>query len=62
MQTNENTYLVDPVLSITAEQEKKVLETFNASFKIEEYTEEIAQLLNDYPELRATMDNLGKSW
>ncbi|KAI9329698.1 Mad3/BUB1 homology region 1-domain-containing protein [Pilaira anomala] len=58
MQTNENTYLADPVLSITTEQEKKVLETFNASFKIEEYTEEIAQLLNDYPELRSTMDNL----
>jgi hypothetical protein len=61
MQTNENTYLIDPASLVKEEeQERKVLDTFNASFKIEEYTEEIAQLLNDYPSLRETMDKLGK--
>lgn len=59
MQTNENTYLTEPELSKKdGEQEKKVLETFNSSFKIDEYTEEIAQLLNDYPDLREIMDRL----
>ncbi|GAA5802467.1 hypothetical protein HPULCUR_007932 [Helicostylum pulchrum] len=59
MQTNENTYLIDPASLVKdEEQERKVLQTFNASFKIEEYTEEIAQLLNDYPSLRETMDKL----
>lgn len=59
MQTNENTYLNDPEASIKDnEQEKKILETFNSSFKIEEYTDEIAQLLNDYPSLREMMDKL----
>ncbi|KAG2193577.1 hypothetical protein INT47_006643 [Mucor saturninus] len=59
MQTNESTYLTDPELSKKdKEQEKKVLDTFNASFKIDEYTDEIAQLLNDYPALRETMDRL----
>lgn len=62
MQTNETTYLSDPeFLKKDAEQEKKVLDTFNASFKIEEYTDEIAQLLNDNPALRETMDRLGKN-
>lgn len=59
MQTNENTYLKDPEAAIkNNEQEKKILETFNSTFNIEEYTEEIAQLLNDYPSLRDTMDKL----
>jgi flagellar biosynthesis/type III secretory pathway chaperone len=52
MQTNENTYLKEP-------EESKVLSTFNSSFNIEEYTDEIAQLLNDYPDLRDIMDKLG---
>lgn len=34
------------------------MDTFNSSFNIEEYTDEIAQLLNDYPNLRETMDRL----
>lgn len=60
MQTNESTYLTEPELSKKdKEQEKKVLDTFKASFKIDEYTDEIAQLLNDYPALRETMDRLG---
>ncbi|GAA5813951.1 hypothetical protein MFLAVUS_007441 [Mucor flavus] len=59
MQTNENTYLIDPASQVKdQEQERKVLETFNTSFKIEEYTDEIAQLLNDYPSLREMMDKL----
>ncbi|KAI7903650.1 AMMECR1 domain-containing protein [Cokeromyces recurvatus] len=59
MQMNENTYLKDPEFSKTNyEQEKKVFDTFNSSFSIEEYTEEIAQLLNDYPDLREMMDKL----
>lgn len=57
MQTNESTYLSEPELS---PEEKKVLDTFNSSFKIDEYTDEIAQLLNDHPDLRDTMDKLGK--
>lgn len=62
MQTNENTYLIDPASQVKdQEQERKVLETFNTSFKIEEYTDEIAQLLNDYPSLREMMDKLGKN-
>lgn len=56
MQTNESTYLTEPELS---QEEKKVLDTFNSSFKIDEYTDEIAQLLNDHPDLRETMDKLG---
>jgi hypothetical protein len=60
MQTNENTYLNEPELSKKDHgQEKKVLDTFNSSFNIEEYTDEIAQLLNDYPHLRDIMDKLG---
>ncbi|OAC99722.1 hypothetical protein MUCCIDRAFT_156867 [Mucor lusitanicus CBS 277.49] len=59
MQTNDNTYLQEPELSKKDyDQEKKILDTFNSSFNIEEYTDEIAQLLNDYPNLRETMDRL----
>ncbi|KAG1451963.1 hypothetical protein G6F56_007945 [Rhizopus delemar] len=55
MQTNEDTYMKEP-----EEEEKKALEKFSESFKIEEHTEKVAQLLNTYPELRETMDKLGK--
>lgn len=59
MQTNDNTYLQEPELSKKDyDQEKKILDTFNSSFNSEEYTDEIAQLLNDYPNLRETMDRL----
>ncbi|KAI9480844.1 MAG: AMMECR1 domain-containing protein [Benjaminiella poitrasii] len=59
MQMDENTYLKEPGFSKAHyEQEKKIFETFNASFNIEEYTEEIAQLLNDYQGLRDMMDKL----
>lgn len=59
MQTNENTFLKEPELSKTdQEQEHKILETFNSGFNIEEYTDEIAQLLNDFPHLRDMMDKL----
>lgn len=55
MQANPDTYLKDP----ENEEETKVLKTFNDTFKIDEYTEEIAQLLNDNPELRDMMNTLG---
>ncbi|RCH88052.1 BSD domain-containing protein 1, partial [Rhizopus azygosporus] len=54
MQANPDTYLKDP----ENEEETKVLKTFNDTFKIDEYTEEIAQLLNDNPELRDMMNTL----
>jgi hypothetical protein len=55
MQSNENTYLQEPELD---DQEKKLLDTFNSSFHIDEYTDEIAQLLDTYPHLRDMMDRL----
>jgi hypothetical protein len=59
MQANDDTYLNEPELSKEdGEQDQKLLDTFNAGFKIDEYTEEIAQLLDKYPELRETMDRL----
>ncbi|KAI8382446.1 AMMECR1 domain-containing protein [Blakeslea trispora] len=53
MQNNSATYLEEPVV-----KDAKVLDTFNSTFHIEEYTDEIAQLLNDYPNLREMMDKL----
>ncbi|KAI8094863.1 uncharacterized protein B0P05DRAFT_523726 [Gilbertella persicaria] len=53
MQNNPDTYLKEPDTKDT-----KVLETFNASFDIKEYTDEIAQLLEEYPNLRDMMDKL----
>ncbi|KAI8878733.1 hypothetical protein K501DRAFT_227937 [Backusella circina FSU 941] len=59
MQTNDDTYLNEPELSKEdPEHDQKLLDTFNAGFKIDEYTEEIAQLLDKSPELRETMDRL----
>lgn len=55
MQNNEDTYLQEPELD---EQEKKLLDTFNSTFHIDEYTDEIAQLLDTYPHLRDMMDRL----
>ncbi|KAI8991973.1 hypothetical protein BDF20DRAFT_79075 [Mycotypha africana] len=56
MQTNENTYLKEP--EITREDEKKVYETFKSTFNINEYTGEIAQLLEGCPKLREMMNTL----
>ncbi|KAI8356630.1 AMMECR1 domain-containing protein [Choanephora cucurbitarum] len=53
MQDNPATYLEEP-----SAKDTKVLDTFNSTFHIEEYTDEIAQLLNDYPNLREMMDRL----
>ncbi|OBZ85346.1 BSD domain-containing protein 1 [Choanephora cucurbitarum] len=53
MQDNPATYLEEP-----SAKDIKVLDTFNSTFHIEEYTDEIAQLLNDYPNLREMMDRL----
>ncbi|KAI8990175.1 hypothetical protein BDB01DRAFT_780302 [Pilobolus umbonatus] len=56
MQVNDDTYLKP--LEFDQEEDKKVADTFCSSFKIDEYTFEIAELLNEYPELRQTMDRL----
>lgn len=56
MQTNEDTYLKEPE---EKEEEKSILKTFNDSFKIDEYTEEIARLLNTNSQLQEMMNKLG---
>ena len=61
MRTNPNTYLQDPAKDLTGDEKKlKVLKTFNAGFSIDSYTEEIARLLDEYPEMREMMNDLGK--
>jgi hypothetical protein len=42
------------------DEESKIYHTFVAGFSVEEYTDEIAKLLQEYPELRQVMDELGK--
>jgi hypothetical protein len=56
MQTNEDTYLNEPE---EKEEGKSILKTFNDSFKIDEYTEEIARLLNTNSQLQEMMNKLG---
>ncbi|KAI7854715.1 hypothetical protein BDC45DRAFT_507941 [Circinella umbellata] len=59
MRTNPNTYLQDPAKDLTGDEKKlKVLKTFNAGFSIDSYTEEIARLLDEYPEMREMMNDL----
>ncbi|KAG0740461.1 hypothetical protein G6F62_008472 [Rhizopus arrhizus] len=55
MQTNEDTYLNEPE---EKEEGKSILKTFNDSFKIDEYTEEIARLLNSNSQLQEMMNKL----
>jgi hypothetical protein len=55
MQTNEDTYLNEP----EEKEGKSILKTFNDSFKIDEYTEEIARLLNTNSQLQEMMNKLG---
>lgn len=56
MQNNEDTYLNEPE---EKEEGKGILKTFNDSFKIDEYTEEIARLLNTNSQLQEMMNKLG---
>ncbi|KAI8065914.1 hypothetical protein BC940DRAFT_347812 [Gongronella butleri] len=58
MQTNQHTFLDDPRAN-ASDSDEKLLDTFVSGFHIDEYTEEIARLLENTPELRATMDELG---
>ena len=61
IRTNPDSYLQDPAKDLTGDVKKlKVLETFNAGFSIDSYTEEIARLLDEYPEMRGMMNDLGK--
>jgi hypothetical protein len=63
LQTDHHALLTDPKQSLLDNNDEKqlqVLETFNAGFNIQEYTSEISRLLDDSPELRQTMDDLGK--
>lgn len=62
VRTDPDTYLKDPASTMTEDADKKVLETFNAGFNIEEYTDEIARLLDDYPETRNMMNELGNTF
>ncbi|KAI9278527.1 hypothetical protein BDA99DRAFT_492424 [Phascolomyces articulosus] len=59
MRANPDTYLQDPVKDLAGDDKKlKVLETFNAGFSIDSYTEEISRLLDEYPEMREMMNDL----
>ncbi|KAG2186023.1 hypothetical protein INT43_002461 [Umbelopsis isabellina] len=56
LRTDKSYFMMPP----TQEDEdvKKIYETFVAGFSVEEYTDEIAKLLQEYPDLRQTMDEL----
>ncbi|RUS24053.1 hypothetical protein BC938DRAFT_474205 [Jimgerdemannia flammicorona] len=61
------TYLTEPVAA-PAEGEGEdhdaaaVFATFAAAFSVAEYTEDIARLLNEYPEMRKIMERIGEYW
>ncbi|KAI8082773.1 uncharacterized protein BX664DRAFT_387919 [Halteromyces radiatus] len=61
LQTDHDILLADPKDILMANQDSdqiKLLETFNSGFNVQEYTSEIARLLDDSPDLRQTMDDL----
>ncbi|CAO3615899.1 unnamed protein product [Cunninghamella blakesleeana] len=57
LQKDQDIFLKDPKDSLSGD-DIKILETFNSGFHVQEYTDEIAILLNESSELRQTMDNL----
>jgi hypothetical protein len=57
LRTDKSYFLAPPTQE--DEDDKKIHETFVAGFSVEEYTDEIAKLLQEHPELRQTMDELG---
>lgn len=62
LRTDQSVYLEAPVKETEEDgEESKIYHTFVAGFNVEEYTDEIAKLLQEYPELRQVMDELGKS-
>ncbi|CAM0135011.1 hypothetical protein VKS41_000414 [Umbelopsis sp. WA50703] len=56
LRTDKSYFLAPPTQE--DEDDKKIHETFVAGFSVEEYTDEIAKLLQEHPELRQTMDEL----
>ncbi|KAI8141871.1 hypothetical protein BJV82DRAFT_617842 [Fennellomyces sp. T-0311] len=59
MRADPDTYLQDPAKTVAGDTSKlKVLETFNAGFSIDAYTEEIARLLDEFPQVREMMNDL----
>ena len=59
MRANTETYLQDPATTLEGDK-LKVLQTFNAGFSIDAYTEEIARLLDEFSEMRDMMNDLGE--
>ncbi|ORX44102.1 BSD-domain-containing protein [Hesseltinella vesiculosa] len=57
MQSDPNNFLLDPRDGLS-ESEQSVFDTFVVGFHINEYTDEIARLLDANPDLRQTMDDL----
>jgi hypothetical protein len=61
LRTDHSVYLESPIKETGEDdEESKIYHTFVAGFRVEEYTDEIAKLLQEYPELRQVMDELGK--
>jgi hypothetical protein len=61
LRTDHSVYLEPPVKDTEEDdEESKIYHTFVAGFSVEEYTDEVAKLLEEYPELRQVMDELGK--
>jgi hypothetical protein len=61
LRADHSIYLEAPIKDIDEDdEESKICHTFVAGFSVEEYTDEIAKLLEEYPELRQTMDELGE--
>ncbi|KAG2189398.1 hypothetical protein INT44_004540 [Umbelopsis vinacea] len=59
LRTDHSVYLEPPVKETEEDdEESKIYHTFVAGFNVEEYTDEIAKLLEEYPELRQVMDEL----
>ncbi|CAO3666650.1 unnamed protein product [Umbelopsis vinacea] len=59
LRADHSIYLEAPIKDIDEDdEESKICHTFVAGFSVEEYTDEIAKLLEEYPELRQTMDEL----
>lgn len=46
---------------MTTENSTALFTTFSAGFSVSEYTEDIARLLNEYPEMRKIMERIGEN-
>jgi hypothetical protein len=62
LRADHSVYLESPVKEADSDdEESKIYHTFVAGFSVEEYTDEISKLLEENPDLRQTMDELGTS-